>query len=220
MTAIPKILFAAAAITAASYAANHLYPGTKWPCNAPRTHDPGVGLYCGPGPTTLVVGGSVALGQGASTLDHEWWVLACRQVGGYWYNAAIPGYRTRDEIQLIASNPGFDRVVVLDGANDLMYGLAPDVPGQIEKRLPQWWRNVAQMRTLRPDMFHVLQPAPFGMPSANTTGHEGELRAIYTQMAMWVDLDLSEANVDYVDLVHFGDRGQRIVADAIVERLR
>lgn len=219
-TSLPKLLFVAAAVTAASYAANHLYPETKWPNYAPVNHGPGESRDCGPGPSTLVVGASVAYGVGASDTDHEWWAIACRELGGYWYNAAGGGNLSEHEVAQIAGNPGFDRVIVLDGANDLVLGLSPQIPGQIEKRLPRWWRNVAQMRTLRPDMFHVLQPAPFGMPSANTTGHEGELRAIYAQMAMWVDLDLSDANVDYLDLVHFGDRGQRIVADAIVERLR
>lgn len=220
MSLAPKILFAAAAITAASYAANHLYPKTRWPCDAPRNHDPGMGRRCGPGDSYLVVGGSVALGQGATRTENEWWVLACQRLGGTWLNVAVPGFRAEDEARLISSNPGFDHVIVLDGANDLFHGLAPDVPGQIAKRLPAWWRGVARMRALRPDLLHVLQPAPFGRKSANTDGHEDELRAIYAQMSMWVDVDLSNATVDYVDAVHFGDRGQRIVADAIVERLQ
>lgn len=219
-TALSKALFASVALTLGATAANHLYPETRWPNYAPVNHAYGMSLDCGPGPSVLVVGASVVYGVGASSTDHEWWVLACRELGGYWYNAAGGGNLSENEVSQIAWNPGFDRVIVLDGANDLVLGLSPQIPGQIEKRLPRWWQNVAKMRELRPDMFHVLQPEPFGIPSANTSGHEDELRAIYAQMALWVDLDLSNANVDYLDLVHFGDRGHRIVADAIVERLR
>ena len=219
-TTLSKALFASVALTLGATAANHLYPETRWPNYAPVNHAYGMSLDCGPGPSTLVVGASVAYGVGASSTEHEWWVLACHALGGYWYNAAGGGNESPHEVQQIASNPGFDRVIVLDGANDLVLGLSPQIPGQIEKRLPRWWRNVAQMRQLRPDMLHVLQPAPFGMKSANTTGHEDELRAIYAQMAYWVDLDLSELPVDYLDLVHFGDAGHAKVAAAIVERMR
>ena len=215
-----KLLLVPAFLTACSVIYNHTRPVTRWPNYAPVNHGPGESRDCGPGPSTLVVGASVAYGVGASSTEHEWWVIACNQLGGYWYNAAGGGNESPHEVQQIARNPGFDRVIVLDGANDLVLGLSPQIPGQIEKRLPRWWRNVAQMRTLRPDMLHVLQPAPFGMPSANTSGHEDELRAIYAQMAYWVDLDLSELPVDYLDLVHFGDAGHAKVAAAIVERMR
>lgn len=220
MTAVPKLLFAATALTVVSVLANQLYPETRWPSNAPRNHDPGMSRDCGPGPRVLVVGASVALGQGASSINTEWWVLACEELGGYWKNVAVPGHRASDEVAQIQGNPGYEVVIVIDGANDLAFGLAPQVPGQIEKRLPRYLANVKEMRALRPDMVHVLQPPPFGVPSMSTLGYEEELRAIYARMASVVDLDLSDANVDYVDLVHFGDRGQRIVADAIVERLR
>ncbi len=217
---IPRLIFAALVVTAASAAANHLYPETRWPNYAPVNHGPRVARDCGPGPSTLVVGGSVAYGVGASDADHEWWAIACDRLGGHWFNVAGGGNESSHEVGQIANNPGFDRVIVLDGANDLVLGLSPQIPGQIEKRLPRYAANVKRLRELRPDMIHVLQPAPFGMPSANTTGHEAELRAIYAQMARLVDLDLSAVDVDYLDLVHFGDRGQRIVADAIVEAIR
>lgn len=240
-TTIPKILTVAVGLTILSIGYNATRPAPRWPCNAPRNHDPGMDRDCGPGRRYLVVGASVALGQGASTTEAEWWLLACAALGGHWKNVAVPGYRASDEARSIAANPGYDVVIVLDGANDLIYGLAPEIPGQIERRLPEYFAAVLKMRSLvgwelpaeflseheqrEPHqrwgvMLHVLQPAPFGMPSANTTGYEDELRAIYAHMALLVDLDLSGADVDYRDLVHFGDRGQRIVANAIVEALR
>lgn len=76
------------------------------------------------------------------------------------------------------------------------------------------------MRSMRPDMLHVLQPVPMGAPCPCTAGHEAKLRAVYDRMAEVADVDLPRLDVDYLDLVHFGDRGHQLVADAIVERLR
>lgn len=217
---IVRAIFYSSVVVIVSYSANHFYPETKWPNFAPVNHGPYESRYCGTGKSTLVVGASVAYGVGASDADHEWWVLACERLGGYWYNVAGGGNLSENEIPQIKNNPGFERVIVVDGANDLMLGLSPQIPGQIEKRFPKYYNNVQEMRKLRPDMFHVLQPEPFGMSSANTSGYEKELREIYARMALLVDLDLSRADVDYLDVVHFGNHGQKMMADAIVSALQ
>lgn len=217
---IPKALFASVVLTLASVAANHLYPETHWPNEARVNHGPGESRDCGPGPSTLVVGASVAYGVGASDTEHEWWVIACHALGGRWFNAAGGGHMSWNEVTQIRDNPGYDRVVVLDGANDLVLGLWPSIRGQIDVRYPRWKANIDAMRAMRPDMLHVLQPIPFGVPCPCTAGHEAELRSVYDRMAAVADVDLSRLDVDYVDVVHFGDRGHGLVADAIVGVMR
>lgn len=216
-TLTPKILTAAAGLTLLSAAYNATRPVAEPSVCAPptwTTRD----LDCGPGPRVLVIGGSVALGWGASDLAHTWWALACARVGGQWRNAAQPAARVdpQEIEQAIREDRwGADLVIELSGANDLVYGLAP-LAGQPTKRVGRWLVSHAWLRGIvGPRLLTVIQPAPVGAPLWETGGVEDEARSAYAWMAMVGDVDLSALEVDYVDAVHFGDAGHARVADAI-----
>ena len=203
-----KLIFAAATITAAATVANHwprqriaaLYPPPPW--HAPITAD------CGPGPRVLIVGASVALGWGVDRLDETWWVQLCRITGGNYTNLAVPATRVADHLEVLRGlDQRFDRIVAIAGANDLVLGLAPAVPHQVDRRLSAARRGFAELRGV--GVATVLQPAP--------QGYDAEVRRAYAEMAREVDLDLSALPVDYVDRIHFGRAGQASLARAIAE---
>ena len=205
-----KLIFAAATITAAATVANHwprqriaaLYPPPPW--HAPITAD------CGPGPRVLIVGASVALGWGVDRLDETWWVQLCRITGGNYTNLAVPATRVADHLEVLRGlDQRFDRIVAIAGANDLVLGLAPAVPHQVDRRLSAARRGFAELRGV--GVATVLQPAP--------QGYDAEVRRAYAEMARSVDLDLSALPVDYVDRIHFGAAGQASLARAIAEAM-
>lgn len=213
---LPRVIFGAAVVTAALAAANH------WPARADATvrhgnHDGAryVELDCGPGPRVLVLGGSVANGWGASALDREWWAQACRRAGGVWRNAAQPARRVGDEIRQADAHAAFgaEVTIALDGANDLILGLAPQIRGQIERRVEAYRVGARELR--RRGVVVVLQPIPLGGPSLQTAGYEARLREAYREMAREADVDLSALAVDYLDVVHFGDAGHAALAEAL-----
>lgn len=218
-TRTTKIATIGLGLTVLSYAANHLYPVAP-PTVCPPPAWTQRELDCGPGPRVLVVGGSVALGWGASGFEQTWWVQACRRVGGTWRNAADAAKTAGDALAQMEANRGFapGTTLALVGANDLVYGLAPAIAGQLDARLVRFISSATALRAAGATV--ILQPIPLGAESFEASGHEDEIRAAYATMAQVADVDLSLLPVDYVDLIHFGDRGQRIVADAIVERLR
>lgn len=218
---LPKILFSAAVVTAAATVANH------WPVRVDTTvrsgnHAPDVTRDCGPGPRVLILGGSVANGWGASDMAHEWWVLACQRVGGTWRNVAVPAARVADELrQYRAAAWDADVVIALDGANDLVLGLAPQIRGQIEHRVEVYRAGVAALRReIGPRLVVIAQPLGLGKPALQTVGHEAELAAAYARMRALADVDLGGLEVDFRDLTHFGDVGQVVVAGAVVRDLR
>lgn len=205
-----KLIVSAGAITLAATIANHwprakladVYPPPSW-------HAP-VGMDCGPGPDVLIVGASVALGWGVDDLADTWWAQLCRITGGRYLNLAVPATLVADHLEVLRERGGanVDRIIAIAGANDLVLGLAPAIPHQVERRTR---RLQAGLRALddRPGVLAVLQPAP--------QGYDAEVRRAYAEMAREVDLDLSALPVDYVDRIHFGRAGQASLARAIAE---
>jgi len=202
-----RLIFAAATITAAATVANHwprqrlvdVYPPPSW--HALVTVD------CGPGPRVLIVGASVALGWGGDRLDETWWVRLCHMTGGSYTNLAVPATRMADHLEVVReTRGGFDRVLVVTGANDLVLGLAPGVRGQMARRVGEF--DLQAQAAQGSGVLRVLQPSP--------QGYGEEVRAAYAEMAREVDLDLSALPVDYVDRIHFGAAGQGALADSLV----
>lgn len=115
---------------------------------------------------------------------------------------------------------GADVVLEITGANDLVYGLAP-IAGQETKRVGRFLASHAWLRGIvGPRLLAVIQPAPTGRTLWETRGIEAEAHVAYAWMAMVGDVDLSGVSVDYVDVVHFGDRGHELVAAAVVRAVR
>jgi hypothetical protein len=186
-------------------------------------HGAGVEIDCGPGPRVLVVGGSVANGWGASSMDREWWVLACHELGGTWRNEGAPAAHTEQETKQLERAVGFGANVVIEmtGANDMIHGLAPMIRGQFGARVERFWRNHERIRALAGDhLLTVLQPIPLGAPTWETRGFEPQIREAYAAMGVVADLRLEVAPVDYLDAYHFGDHGHELVADAVVRAVR
>lgn len=227
-----RLIAGASALTLAATIANH------WPTRVDTTvragnHDgqPFVEMTCYPfdGPRVLVVGGSAANGWGASKLMNEWWVLACERTGGTWRNAAQPAKRIADEVVQVEENRESFRpttVLSLSGGNDLLLGLAPSIRGQLARRVVAYHDGRARLGAAAARagarLVTILQPLDLtsAHPSLQTAGYEAQLTAAYAEMARAADVDLSQCPVDFLDLIHFGDRGHAAIADHVAEVLK
>ena len=133
-----------------------------------------------------------------------------------------PAKRVADELRQMEENRGFmaDRVIALDGGNDLVLGLAPAIRGQVDRRAAGFVEGAARLRAH--GALVILQPIDLSgaHPTLQTAGHEAELARAYAEMARAADVDLSGLPVDFLDVLHFGDRGHAMLADRIVEILR
>ncbi len=204
----------------------------------------------GEGPTLLVTGGSVAAGSCASTKETTWFARLARRTGRRVVVAATGGWVSSQEVSALRRflprvRP--DVVLMLTGLNDLTVSFIEEGEGGTqEERRARFLANVERAAALARDagatLVIALQPliadkrlTPVEQTLLRSDSEQSKnLRASYEELRSGLRaleargllrfFDVSRVfegqPTTFVDLWHFSDPGQAILADRLAEALQ